>query len=117
MFQKGPFVANGPIDIAFKAGTLWGGAGGIFSLRTAGLVVVYEPSVSVTMSKADYVRDASYWSGSAGIGIGPFSFGASAGGSKEDITSNSTTNTVSAVDKTGVPKIIAVVTDVLPNLT
>jgi hypothetical protein len=116
LFKGGRFVENGPIDVAYKSGTLWGDRG-VFSLRLAGLIVVYEPAITVAMAKADYERNYSYWSGSAGIGIGPFSFGASAGGSREDITFNQTDNSVSAVDRTGVPKIAAIVTDVLPDLT
>lgn len=108
-------MENGPIETLYRANVLWG-PNGRFTLRTAGLVVVYQPSISVTMSKSDYEKNSSYWSGSTGIGIGPFSFGASAGGPNEDITTDSATNTVNAVDKTGIPKIIAVVTDVLPDL-
>jgi hypothetical protein len=115
LFKAGKFVENGPIDSAYQAGTLWG-SGGVFSLRAAAVIAVYEPSISVTMAQADYERNYSYWNGSAGIGIGPFSFGASAGGSHEDIHFDSASSTVTAKDTTGVPKIVAVVTDVLPDL-
>lgn len=117
MFKNGKFTPGGPIDLASKANTLWRGEKGIFSLRTAALICVYQPSISITMSKADYERNASSWQGGGGIGIGPFSFGGSAGGSNQDIKTDSTKNSISATDNSGVPKIIATVTDVLPDFT
>jgi hypothetical protein len=109
------FEPDGPVARAIRAGVLWG-PNGFFNLRTASLVVVYEPKIFISMSKADYERNASWWSGGGSIGIGPFSFGVSAGGSKEDITFNQSNNSITAVDKSGIPKIVAVATDVLPDL-
>ncbi|MEN3239003.1 hypothetical protein PUR29_36820 [Methylobacterium ajmalii] len=109
------FQPDGPIDRAIKKKMLWG-KDGIFNLRSATAIVVYEPTIEIKLSKADYDRTASWWSGSTGIGIGPFSFGASAGGSKEDVIFNSGTNSIIAKDTTGIPKIIAIVTEVLPQL-
>jgi hypothetical protein len=110
------FQPNGPIDRAIRTGTLWG-EHGIFNLRSAGIIVAYAPEITLRLSKADYERNASWWSGSAGISIGPFSFGASAGGSREDVTFVSGSNQIICKDGSGIPKIIAVTTDVLPLLT
>jgi hypothetical protein len=110
------FQPDGPIARAIKSGRLWGESG-IFNLRTATVIVAYEPEIVLSLSKADYERNESHWGGSVGLNIGPFSFGGGAGGKKEDVTFDHGTNSIQAIDRTGVPKIIAVTTDVLPKLT
>jgi hypothetical protein len=109
------FIPGGPIDIAFKNKTLWGNENSVFALRTAQVVVALHPKVTVHLSNVDYHNATSSWNASAGIGIGPFSFGGSAGQTKVDIQKHDDTSTITAEDKSGVPQIIAVVTDILPD--
>jgi hypothetical protein len=114
LFGDGPFVPDGPIDIRHRSGTLWG-PDGVFPLRTAGLVVAYEPSIEISMSQAEYAKNVSYWNAGGSFGFGPFSFGGSAGGSSVSISFDQASNRVSITDTTGIPKVLAVVADVLPN--
>jgi hypothetical protein len=116
LFKNGPFVEGSVADIAYKAHNLWGQTG-ILALRASALVLVYEPSIEIKISQQDYQRDASQWSASGGLNIGCFSFGASAGGSREDVKYDAASSTIRATDTTGVPKILAVINDVLPDLT
>jgi hypothetical protein len=109
------FVPGSPADLAYRAGNLWGKTG-ILALRGASFVLVYDPAIEIFISKQDYERNYSYWSAGGGLSIGPFSFGASAGGSSEDIKFDSASSSIKAADTTGVPKIIAVVDDVLPDM-
>ncbi|WP_024513034.1 hypothetical protein [Bradyrhizobium sp. ARR65] len=116
MWKLLDFQRDGPIDRVIRNNAFWG-QNGVFNLRLAGLIVAYAPEINLALTKADYDRTASWWSGSAGIGIGPFSFGANAGGSREDVTFVKGSNTIICKDTSGVPKIIAVVTDVLPQFS
>lgn len=116
LFKNGPFVEGSVADVAYRANNLWGKSG-ILALRAATLILVHEPSIEIAISKQDYERNASQWSASGGLSIGCFSFGANAGGSKEDIKYDAASSTIRATDTTGVPKIMAVVNDVLPELT
>jgi hypothetical protein len=115
LFKDGQFVSGSVADIAYKAHNLWAPRG-IMALRASSFIVAYEPSIEIAMSKQDYDKNASSWSASGGLSIGCFSFGANAGGSKEDITYEAASNLIRATDTTGVPKIIAVNNDVLPDL-
>jgi len=115
-FKSGPFVPGSPADIHYQSNTLWGPQG-FLALRASSFVVVYEPSIEIKMAQADYQRNESSWSGGGGLSIGCFSFGASAGGSSTDIQFDSASSTIKATDTTGVPKIIAVVNEVFPDLT
>ncbi len=116
LFKDGPFVSGSVADVAFKSGNLWA-PHGILDLRASSLIVVYEPTIEITVSKQDYEKNASEWHAGGGISIGCFSFGASAGGSSEDIKFDPTTNTIHAADTTGVPKLMAVENDALPNIS
>lgn len=80
-----------------------------------GIIVAFQPQATVTMTHDDYQKVSSSWSGGVGLRIGPFGFGADGGGSKTDITWHDSNNTVGAVDNTDVPKILAVVSDVMPQ--
>lgn len=113
-FRHGPFIPGSMVEQRDAAGTLYG-KDGLFSLRSARFIVAYKPRIEITMSQKDYHEAKSSWSGSAGFGIGAFSFGGGGGGSKTDITWNDATNTMVAEDSSNVPKIVAVIDDVLPD--
>lgn len=116
LFKDGPFVKGSVADVAYKAGNLWH-RNGMLSLRTASLVLIYEPSIELTISKQDYERNTSEWHASGGFSVGCFSFGANAGGSHEDVKYDAASSTIRATDTTGMPKILAVSTDVFPEFS
>ncbi len=83
-----PYTATGGDHALF-------GKTGLCSTMVTGLVVVYKPSFSVTMKSSTYKSHESQLSVSAGLRIGPFSFGGSGGHYEHDVhtTGNSTTFT------------------------
>ncbi len=83
-----PWVASGGKASLF-------GQNGLLPTRVAGLLAVYQPSVTVTMAKSSFQQNQSQFEASAGFRIGPFSFGGSGGHSSdyEHATSGGTTFT------------------------
>lgn len=69
------------------------GQSGLVSTLVAGLALVYQPSVTVTMSESTMQRNKQKITANAGLRIGPFTFGGS-GGSQSDtqITMGGTTS-------------------------
>ena len=59
------------------------GKGGILPLILTGMVVGYQPSIDIKMSKSTYSKHEQEWGASAGVRIGPFQFGASGGHMKK----------------------------------
>lgn len=114
LYRHGPFQPNSPIKQYDDNGQLYG-PNGVFSLRSARFIVAYKPYVKLTMSANDYRTAKRTWETSSGLGIGPFAFGASAGGSRTDISWDDSSNTLIAQDATPVPKVVAVVLDTLPD--
>ena len=111
-FKDGPWTPGGPV--ASGAMKLWGPEG-TFNLMPAQVVVAYQPKVVVSLSSSDYSRVVEQTRAGGGFSIGPFGFGASYGKRTEDITFDNASNTITAVDSTDVPQVIAVVSSILPT--
>jgi hypothetical protein len=109
-FKKGPWKPNG--EIVQQKLNLWG-PDGLLNLRTAQVIVAFQPSVSITMSASDYQRVSSHLDVNGGFSIGPFGFGGGYHTATTDITMNSATHTITATDNTNTPKIIAVVSNII----
>jgi hypothetical protein len=60
---------------------------GLLPTRVSALVVAYQPSFSITMSQATYQQNVQKFNASAGLRIGPFTFGGQ-GGQESDYTHN-----------------------------
>ena len=82
------------------------GKGGILSTRVASLLVVYQPSFSITMSKSTYDKNVQKFKGSAGLRIGPFHFGGSGGHESEYTHSTSGGTTFTGGSTSDYPVII-----------
>ncbi|MEM7482109.1 MAG: hypothetical protein AAF481_13115 [Acidobacteriota bacterium] len=109
--ENGPWQPGGIIGNGTKKP--WG-QGGIFPLMISSLVVVMQPEVEINLGHSAYNEVRKKWGATAGVRIGPFTFGGKAGGSSKDVTFNEDTFSISAKDTTGVPKIFAVLNNVLP---
>ncbi len=110
-------LANGvylPGSSEFKNGqstdTFMFGEGGILPLVKTAMVVMYNPSITVTISRATYKSHASAWSAAGGISIGPFRIdGANGGSSTSGWSSSGETASITITDTSGIPKILGVV--------
>lgn len=91
------------------------GPNGSFRPRVAQVVLVHRPSVTVKLDATQYSKVVETWSGSGGIGIGPFGFRASAKGGKDEMIEDKANNTLTFEDKTGIPQIVAIYTVSYPQ--
>jgi hypothetical protein len=107
---------NGPYNqgySGFQSGnnTFFFGPGGQLQRMITGLVVGYQPSVAVTAGGSFAQQLKSQWESSGGILIGPFGFGASAGGNSENDTFNAQGATATVTNNGAWPYILAFVTN------
>lgn len=84
------------------------GKNGLVSTDVAALVVVYQPSVEVTFSQSTYQRNYQKIQASAGLSIGPFSFGGSGGSVKNYTLSTNGSTTFKASSTSTYPLLIGV---------
>lgn len=107
---EGPYKQGA---IASKT-TLFGPKGS-FKPRVAKVVLVHRPTITLKLSASQYNKVVESWSGSGSIGVGPFSFGGSKAGGKDELTEDKASNSITLEDKTGIPQIIAVYTVSYPQ--
>ncbi|MCR9235229.1 MAG: hypothetical protein NXI17_01025 [Alphaproteobacteria bacterium] len=84
------------------------GANGICSTMVTGLVVAYKPSFSITMKSSTYKSFEQSISASAGLRIGPFSFGGSGGHYQHDVSTTGNSTTVTGGSTSDDPVILGV---------
>jgi len=85
------------------------GENGIVAARVAELLVVYKPSFEISMSANTYQQNKQAFDASAGVRIGPFSFGGSGGHSSEFTHSTAKANTFTGGSTSENPQIIGVI--------
>jgi hypothetical protein len=88
---------------------------GLLPTRVSGLVVVYKPSFSITANKSTFDRVKQKISASAGLRIGPFTFGGS-GGSTSDFQHNTESDNTITGSSTSEEPLILGVTVTFPGL-
>ena len=91
------------------------GPNGSFLPRVSRVVVVYKPSVTIRLEKSEYERTKSNWGASGSISVGPFGFRGGAAGGKDELQTNEAENSVTLVDNTGIPQVVAVFTTSYPE--
>lgn len=84
------------------------GKDGLVRSDIAALVVVYQPSVEVTMSAATYQRNYQKIEAGGGLSIGPFSFGGHGGSVKDYKLSTNGSTTFTASSTSTYPLIIGI---------
>lgn len=110
--ENGPWQPGGIIGTGKK--NPWG-EGGIFPLMVSSVVVVMQPEVEIYFGQSAYKEVQKKWGAKAGVRIGPFSFGAKSGGSSKDVQFNEDGASITARDTTLVPKVFALLNNVLPT--
>lgn len=118
-FKSGLFGLFGdftdwPSNSQFKDKDVFG-PNGIMNTIVSGIIVGYGAYMELTFTDSTTVNDVTTWSAGLTYGIGPFNFeSAQASGKNWSSESDFTGNTVVLQDRSGVPKILAVVVDT-PN--
>ncbi|TWB44509.1 hypothetical protein [Nitrospirillum pindoramense] len=121
VWYDGGFLANLAQNTAggggYQLASTWSVAGnppsafgqnGLVSTNVAQLVVVYQPSATVTMSQQTFQRNYQMFQGGGGISIGPFTFGGNGGSVKDyTLTTNGSTN-FTATSTSTLPQIVGI---------
>lgn len=110
-----PAVAAGHPKGPFKPGTaigsgktkLWGD-GGMLSLVPTNLVVVYNPSVTMTIDKTTYNEVQKTWKAGGGVCVFGLCIGGHGGGSSKTSEFHDDTSTFTLGDDSNQPKIVAI---------
>lgn len=90
--KDGPFIRGYSAygDAGDKA--VWG-PDGIMSVQKVGMVVCYKPSFTISVSESTFKSFSEKWNVSAGLRIGPFSFGGGGGSASSGWKADAATNT------------------------
>lgn len=107
-FRNGPFSAgytsySQPGSIAYMFGQ-----GGIVPAFKTGMLVCYQPTISIEVSQSTYQSFYRQWSAAAGIQIGPFQIGGSAGGTTLNWSQSGSGMKLTAASTSNVPLIFGV---------
>ncbi len=105
-FKNGPFVPNAPTFF---------GSDGLLNLASTTAYVAYQPTIIVTLDSQAYSEVQSNWSVGATLGIGPFSFGGSGGGSSDKVKFHDDNQSIEAVSNLDSLQLIALVCTILPG--
>lgn len=93
-------VANGPFIRGYSPygggsdKAVWG-KDGIMSVQKVGMLVCYKPAFAITVSDSTFKSFSEKWNVSAGLRIGPFSFGGGGGSASSGWKADSATKTFS----------------------
>jgi hypothetical protein len=90
------------------------GQGGVLPLLKTGMLVCYQPTISITVSESTYQSFQESWSSASGVQVGPFGISGSGGGSTFDWTSTGSGMTLQVASTSTTPLIFGVNVDVLP---
>jgi hypothetical protein len=111
-FGNGPWIPDGPVAKGLIK--LWG-PDGVFNLMPTQVVVAYKPKVVVTLSASNYASVHTSFNAGGGFSIGPFGFGAAYHKETSDVTWDDMHHTITAIDNSDSPQIVAFVNNRLPD--
>lgn len=86
------------------------GKGGLLPLQVVGLIAGYQPEYEITMDSSTYAQQYQRYEASAGIRIGPFSFGGSGGHESNTIEKQSSSTTFIGKSTATYPFLMGVLT-------
>ncbi|MCY1046839.1 hypothetical protein OV208_36380 [Corallococcus sp. bb12-1] len=112
-FKNGPFL-TGYSAMPAEGMTNMFGEGGVVPVLKTGMLVGYQPTISVTVSQSTFNSFQEQWQASSGFSVGPFQFGGTTGGSQNAWTRSASGSTLTATSTSTVPLIFGVTVDTLP---
>ena len=110
----GPYLQGYGENKASGEPTYMFGEGGVLPLMNTGMLVCLNPSVTVSCSTQTAQSFQQQWQAAAGIAIGPFEIGGSAGGQQIQWTQTGSTSSFTLNDNSNIPKILGVTVAVQP---
>jgi hypothetical protein len=106
-FANGPFNVTAPTPIF--------GENGYMNVMKTGLIVAYQPTITITTDASTFNSVQSSWTSTSGIDVGPFYFdNSSSGGNSSSYTASASNNQLVVKSTSTTPMIIGVLVDVLP---
>jgi hypothetical protein len=90
--EKGPFIRGYSPYGGDSDKAVWG-KDGIMANQKVGMLVCYKPSFAITVSDSTFKSFSEKWNVSAGLRIGPFSFGGGGGSASSGWKADSATKT------------------------
>jgi len=114
-FRNGPFrpgytATNQPGSLAYMFGE-----GGIIPCFKTGMLVCYQPTITIDVSESTYQSFQQQWSAAAGIQVGPFQIGGSAGGSQLSWSKTAAGMSMNVASTSNIPLIFGVNVAVQPQ--
>jgi hypothetical protein len=109
-FQQGYTATSQPGSLAYMFGE-----GGIVPCFKTGMLVGYQPTVTINVSQSTYQSFQQQWSASSGIQVGPFQFGGSGGGTTLNWSQTASGMSLSVASTSNVPVIFGVTVAVQPQ--
>jgi len=112
---------NGPFDPGYTStqqpgSTAWMfGSGGIAPCFKTGMLVCYQPSITLDVSQSTYQSFDQQWSAAGGIQIGPFQIGGSGGGTQLNWTEKGSAMSLQVASQSDIPLIFGVTVAVQPQ--
>jgi hypothetical protein len=107
-FRNGPFARGYTATSQPESMAYMFGKGGMIPLLKTGMLVCYQPTISISCSTSTYQSFQKQWSAAGGIQIGPFQIGGSAGGSSMNWSSSSTGMTLTVESTSTTPLIFGI---------
>jgi hypothetical protein len=115
------FYQNGPFNKGYtghpdQAGdTAAFGSGGYMNAVKTGMIVAYQPKITITTDSSTFNSVQTNWNSSSGIAVGPFYFdNSSSGGQQYSFTASASNNQLVVQSTSTTPVIVGVTVDVLP---
>lgn len=104
----------------YKAGAIGNkeklfGVNGSFKQRPARVILAYKPKITVRLDASTYKKIVETWRAGGSVRVGPFNFGGSRAGGKDELTTDEAKNEFTIEDKTGIPVVLAVINVTYPQ--
>lgn len=106
-------LKKGPYNMGYsefeQANTVWMfGEHGVVPCFKTGMLVCYQPTISITVSTSTYQQFQQSWSAAGGIQVGPFQIGGSGGGSSLNWSQSASGMTLKVTSTSLIPLIFGV---------
>jgi hypothetical protein len=114
-FRNGPFIP-GYTPTQQTGSVAWMfGEGGIVPCFKTGMLVCYQPTITITVSQATYQSFYQQWAAAAGVQVGPFQIGGSAGGTQLNWSQSGSAMSLKVASQSTMPLIFGVNVAVQPQ--
>jgi hypothetical protein len=114
-FRNGPFNPGYTATQQSGSNAWMFGEGGIVPCFKTGMLVCYQPTITITVSKSTYQSFYQQWSAAGGVQIGPFQIGGSSGGTQLDWTESGSGMSLKVTSSSDTPLIFGVTVAVQPQ--